>query len=87
MVNLWADGYNTALTLQPGLLCQAFEHYWKYTGDDNFLQEKAYPYFKWTAECILRWLKPGKDENLYYRYPVPRKYMTIAWMHAHQIVV
>lgn len=45
-------------------LCQAFDHYWKYTGDDNFLQEKAYPYFKWTAECILRWLKPGKNGKL-----------------------
>lgn len=42
-------------------LCQAFEHYYLYTGDEAFLKEKAYPYFKETAECILRWLKPGKD--------------------------
>jgi alpha-L-fucosidase 2 len=55
--------YSINLTNQAWL-CQAFEHYWKYTGDDNFLQEKAYPYFKWTAECILRWLKPGKDGKL-----------------------
>ena len=45
-------------------LCQAFDHYWKYTGNDEFLKEKAYPYFKETALCILRWLKPGPDGKL-----------------------
>ncbi|MCZ8510964.1 hypothetical protein O9H85_00640 [Paenibacillus filicis] len=45
-------------------LCQAFDHYWQYTGDYVFLENKAYVYFKETAECILRWLKPGSDGKL-----------------------
>lgn len=46
-------------------LCQAFDHYWQYTGDQDFLRNKAYPYFHETALCILRWLKPGKDGKLF----------------------
>ncbi|MCU6707800.1 hypothetical protein M6D81_03670 [Paenibacillus sp. J5C_2022] len=49
-------------------LCQAFDHYWLYTGDRTFLREKAYIYFKESAECVLRWLTPGEDGKL--RLPV-----------------
>ncbi|MFH0965807.1 MAG: glycoside hydrolase N-terminal domain-containing protein [Planctomycetota bacterium] len=45
-------------------LCQAFDHYWRYSGDDDFLRARAYPYFRETAECLLRWLAPGKDGKL-----------------------
>lgn len=34
-------------------LCQAFERYYRTTGDRKFLQEKAYPFFSETGECIL----------------------------------
>jgi hypothetical protein len=46
-------------------LCQAFDHYWQYTGDQDFLRNKAYNYFHDTALCILRWLTPGKDGKLF----------------------
>lgn len=55
--------YSTNLVNQIWL-CQAFDHYWQYTGDVDFLKNKAYPYFRETAECILRWLKPGDDGKL-----------------------
>ncbi|HZG55037.1 glycosyl hydrolase family 95 catalytic domain-containing protein [Paenibacillus sp.] len=42
-------------------LCQCFDHYWLYTGDVDFLREKAYVYLSETAECIAAWLKPGPD--------------------------
>ncbi len=45
-------------------LSQAFDQYWRCTGDDDFLRDKAYPYMKETAECVLRWLKPGADGKL-----------------------
>lgn len=45
-------------------LCQAFDHYWQYTGNREFLTNKAYPYFKETAECILRWISEGPDGKL-----------------------
>ncbi|MBP1990221.1 glycosyl hydrolase family 95 catalytic domain-containing protein [Paenibacillus eucommiae] len=45
-------------------LCQAFDHYWKTTGDVQFLKEKAYIYFKESAYCVMRWLKPGDDGKL-----------------------
>lgn len=34
-------------------LCQSFERYYSYTGDTEFLKEKAYPYLKDVAKCIL----------------------------------
>lgn len=52
--------YSFTLTNQIWL-CQAFEMHWRYTGEDDFLREKGYPYFKETALCVMRWLKP--DEN------------------------
>ncbi|RAP77007.1 glycosyl hydrolase family 95 catalytic domain-containing protein [Paenibacillus montanisoli] len=45
-------------------LCQAFDHYWLYTGDREFLETRAYVYFKETAECLLGLLHPGEDGKL-----------------------
>jgi alpha-L-fucosidase 2 len=56
--------YATNLTNQIWL-CQMFVMYWNYTGNNDFLKEKAYPYLKETAQCILRWLKEGEDGKLY----------------------
>lgn len=55
--------YGTNLVNQIWL-CQAFDHYWLYSGDEDFLRDKAYVYFKETAECILRWLKPDQGGKL-----------------------
>ncbi|MBL4934608.1 glycoside hydrolase N-terminal domain-containing protein [Clostridium sp. YIM B02515] len=55
--------YSINLTNQIWL-CQSFEKHWRFTGDDEFLGEKAYPYFKETALCILRWLESDKDDKL-----------------------
>ncbi|MFD0959992.1 glycosyl hydrolase family 95 catalytic domain-containing protein [Paenibacillus chungangensis] len=59
--------YSLSITNQIWL-CQAFDHYWLHTGDSEFLREKAYVYLQETAECLLRWLKPGDDGKL--RLPV-----------------
>lgn len=45
-------------------LCQAFDHYWRYSGDDAFLADRAYPYLRESAACLLRWLEPGPDGKL-----------------------
>lgn len=42
-------------------LCQAFDQYWLYTADRDFLTEKAYPYFLETAQCVSRWLTLNAD--------------------------
>jgi len=52
--------YSLNLTNQIWL-CKSFGDYWKTTGDMNFLRERAYPWFRETALCIMRWLKA--DEN------------------------
>lgn len=49
-------------------LCHAFDQYWLYTGDRKFLEERAYVYFKETAECVLYLLQRGEDGKL--RLPV-----------------
>lgn len=49
-------------------LCQAFDQYWLYTGDREFLETKAYVYLKETALCLLDLLLPGEDGRL--RLPV-----------------
>lgn len=59
--------YSLSIT-NPIWLCQAFDHYWLYTGDGEFLRDKAYVYFKETADCVQRWLSPGEDGKL--RLPV-----------------
>lgn len=55
--------YSTQITCQIWL-SQAFDHYWRYTGDREFLQEKAYVYFSETAACIMRWLTPDPTGKL-----------------------
>ncbi len=45
-------------------LCQFFERHYRYTGDMAFLEEKAYPYMKKTAGCILGLLEE-KDGKYY----------------------
>ncbi|MCJ8011483.1 hypothetical protein MUG84_06940 [Paenibacillus sp. KQZ6P-2] len=52
--------YSLSITNQIWL-CQAFDHYWLSTGDPEFLRDKAYIYFRETAECVQRWLMPGED--------------------------
>lgn len=55
--------YTLTLTNQAWL-CQAFVNHWYYTGDRDFLENKAYPYLKETAQCILRWLMPDNAGKL-----------------------
>ena len=38
-------------------LCQAFDHYALYSGDETFLRERAYPYFLETAEAVCELLE------------------------------
>ena len=45
-------------------LCQAFIKHWQYTGDKDFLSQKAYPFVKESAQCVLHWLQPDKEGNL-----------------------
>ncbi|QJD87118.1 glycosyl hydrolase family 95 catalytic domain-containing protein [Cohnella herbarum] len=49
-------------------LCQAFDHYWLYTGNRDFLENKAYVFLQETADCLLALLLPGEDGKL--RLPV-----------------
>lgn len=46
-------------------LCQSFELYYRYTGDEIFLKERAWVYFEETAECIKSLLEE-KEDGLYY---------------------
>lgn len=45
-------------------LCQSFDHYWRYTGDMDFLRDKAYVYLTETARCLRRWLTPNEEGKL-----------------------
>lgn len=56
--------YSLNLTNQIWL-CQSFERHWTYTGDEVFLKDRAYPYLKETAECVLRWLEEDSTGKLY----------------------
>ena len=49
-------------------LCQSFELYYRYTGDIKFLEEKAWVYFRETAQCITSLLEEKEDG--YYYLPV-----------------
>lgn len=49
-------------------LCQAFERYYTYTGNKEFLQKTAYPYMKQSAKFILSILE--EDNDGYYVLPV-----------------
>jgi len=55
--------YSLNLTNQIWL-CKSFGDHWKTTGDMDFLQKKAYPWFKETALCIMRWLQVDKNGKL-----------------------
>lgn len=48
-------------------LCQSFEQYYRYTGDTDFLKEKAWVYFEETAKCITALLE---EKDGYYYLPV-----------------
>ncbi|WP_251391802.1 glycosyl hydrolase family 95 catalytic domain-containing protein [Mediterraneibacter agrestimuris] len=45
-------------------LCQAFERYYRFSGDKKFLEEEAYPYLSETAEFIMGILE--ERDGLYY---------------------
>lgn len=45
-------------------LCQAFDNYYLYTGDETFLKERAYPYFKMVASATVHWLKEDGNGKL-----------------------
>lgn len=49
-------------------LCQSFERHYRFTGDRDFLRDKAYPYLKESAECILGLL--SLNENGHYVLPL-----------------
>ena len=46
-------------------LCKVFDDYYRYTGDEEFLKERAYPYFREVAECFNGLLEEGADGLLY----------------------
>ena len=48
-------------------LCQSFEQYYRYTGDQEFLKTKAWVYFEETATCITALLE---EKDGYYYLPV-----------------
>lgn len=45
-------------------VAQAFYKHWRYTMDDAFLRERAYPYMVALAECYVDLLEPGDDGKL-----------------------
>lgn len=49
-------------------LCQSFDLYYRYTGNQKFLEKKAWVYFAETAECITELLQEKEDG--YYYLPV-----------------
>ncbi len=48
-------------------LCQAFERYYRFSGDQSFLEQRAYPYCKSSAQMILGLLK---EKNGKYYLPI-----------------
>ena len=46
-------------------LCQSFDLYYRYTGDEKFLRERAWIYFQDTAKCLTALLRKGEDGKLY----------------------
>ena len=48
-------------------LCQSFEQYYRYTGNVEFLKEKAWIYFEETAKCITALLE---EKDGYYYLPI-----------------
>ncbi len=42
-------------------VAEMFHRHWKFTRDENFLRERAYPYCVAQAEFLLHWLKPDPE--------------------------
>lgn len=51
----------TLSPVQQIWLCQSFDLYYRYTGNQKFLEEKAWVYFSETAECITELLQEKED--------------------------
>lgn len=45
-------------------LARSFEQYYRYTGDESFLKERAYPYLRETGRCIQGLLEEQEDGML-----------------------
>ena len=45
-------------------LARSFEQYYRYTGDERFLRERAYPYLRETGKCIQGLLEEQEDGTL-----------------------
>lgn len=63
----WKD-YGSFQVLWGGAaswLAQNFYEYWKYSGDDIFLRETAFPYMKSCAELYMQLLTEGDDGKLH----------------------
>jgi alpha-L-fucosidase 2 len=56
VISGWAP-YSFSLT-NGSWVAEMYHRHWKFTGDENFLRERAYPYCLAQAEFLLHWLKP-----------------------------
>lgn len=56
VISGWAP-YSFSLT-NGSWVAEMYHRHWKYTGDEKFLGERAYPYCLAQAEFLLHWLKP-----------------------------
>jgi alpha-L-fucosidase 2 len=56
LISGWAP-YSFSLT-NGSWVAEMFHRHWKFTCDENFLRERAYPYCQAQAEFLLHWLKP-----------------------------
>jgi alpha-L-fucosidase 2 len=56
VISGWAP-YSFSLT-NGSWVAEMFHRHWKFTCDENFLRERAYPYGLAQAEFLLHWLKP-----------------------------
>jgi alpha-L-fucosidase 2 len=59
VISGWAP-YSFNLT-NGSWVAEMYHRHWKYTGDENFLRERAYPYCQAQAEFLLHWLKPDPE--------------------------
>ena len=50
--------------VQGAWVAQAFHLHWRYTMDEGFLKERAYPYCAEIAECLLSLMKPDAQGKL-----------------------
>jgi alpha-L-fucosidase 2 len=59
VISGWAP-YSFCLT-NGSWVAEMFHRHWKFTRDENFLRERAYPYCVAQAEFLLHWLKPDPE--------------------------